>query len=504
MAFNVENYFFDDEFVDFLATTGINYNGAKQKLMSKYGGWSKQSGGKNYFQFQKHIDSGPDAGNWASDMFGSGSTYTDGVFAGDFIPNLQARFSLDVSQRNLINRNAQASDTYASYLADSRDSNLLYDELAFELDSRDESFLSNQDKILSARTGMSNNTTTSSVGAYSQAARAQIQSTQKYLNNLSRFSAPEEQEVIGTFKNPITGEATRLDATFDPASVYNAFSTVEDTRAFVDKQFNTRRDELVDTLWAKMADSIGFTGDAGALRNTGSEIGLALTRAGELYDGLKEQSASIYNSGSPNGASWRRDQWEQDNGLSAYNVLGDTGFTVKAYEDLKGVMGSFDTVYKFAEARSLAEMGNFQQGFSADTYQGENTALTGTQAVMRMLGTYKTNDQSQDWSADGINKLLGDTAQDTFSRFEIAHLTETQNIMDEFNRRQSMAEGRATSTTMRNKLNKQRTIAIQTQKQNAAQQLEAQIREYQQALSGAGASDTLNDGNITFSAIRPE
>ena len=273
---------------------------------------------------------------------------------------------------------------------------------------------------------------------------------------------------------------------FDEEAMYNAIGTIEDARNFVTDSFNTRVTEISDDLWDKMAMSEGF--DSNELLDTASELRGSLEDAQVEFDRLMALQPTYVNTtsyGGPHGPTTETVLTPLENTVQ----LNDS-WTVGAFNAANDTIGRLDEVDSFARYRTLAELSGGTEGYHTTTFQDEETAVSGTQALMR---------SNLDW-----DKVMEDMAFDTHARFEINDLTDIDRTREEFNRRKGLAESTATNINRRNEINKKRQQSIVEEKRKYEIQLEQQQQEYSSTLSGYGATESDDGSGITFDNIRPQ
>jgi hypothetical protein len=457
-------YNFDDIYNDFLATTGINVDNTLEK--SGYGdlGWVKymgQSGNRAaryFFQHQKWAGgTGPQT---SSGMFGEA---TGPVFSQDLFDSAGARVASYGAQRFMAERGANDMEKYEDWARQSSTYQAEVENLMQTAGLQDEAYMSMQADLDQARAVLNTGASkTSSIGAYSQAAKRQMQATQRAIAQLGGATAPQAMTADLTFKDPVTGQVRSLTDEFDEAAAYNSMATLDDARRFVTDRYKTRRDEITQDLYGKVVAKAGF--DYTDITDPNSDFRQKMAEAEAMADQYKS--------------------------AKGYARMGDTGFTVGSFTDAQEALKQYDEVFKFAEYRTLAELSGGTEGYFGNTYQGEGTAISGTQALMRA--------QNYD-----INKTLEDMAYDTHARFEIGDLQDIARTRDEFNRRKSLAESTALDVERRNQINKTREQSLLEEKRKYEMSLEQQKQEYASTLASYGASESA-DGSISFSDIRPQ
>ena len=465
---SASRYNFDNMYNDFLATTGINVDNTLNKSGYRDLGWVKDykymgdsqqaTAGRYSFQHQKWAGgTGPQT---SGGMFGEA---TGPVFSQDLFESTGARVASYGAQRFMAERGAEDMDKYEDWARQGSTYQAEVESMLQSAGLQDEAYMSMQSDLDQARAGLATGASkTSSMGAYSQAAKRQMQATQRTIAQLGGATAPQAMTADLTFKDPVTGATRSLTDEFDEAGAYNSMATLDDARSFVNDSYTTRRDEITQDLYGKMASDRGFKVED---FDESSDFMTAFNEADRLY--------------------------KDRNGIGkGYVKLGDTGFTNDSYRDAMSFKDSYDEVMKFAEYRTLAELSGGTEGYFGNTYQGEGTAVSGTQALMRA--------ENYD-----INKTLEDMAYDTHARFEIGDLQDINRTRDEFNRRKSLAESTALDVERRNEINKTRQQSLIEEKRKYEMTLEQQKQEYASTLANYGAAES-EDGSISFSDIRPQ
>jgi hypothetical protein len=481
---------FQDMSVDYLSVTGYNYGGAKDKVSrSTYDGWyndrrsmrgeqrgdtaartadARDLGGNrgtgrdsfiktNAYGWQKHNSSGGLAG-----------------FNDEFYRGIGGRMSLDSSSNFLLNRMQSDQSTYDTYLADSLQSRANYDKLAEGMDAQDLLFQQQEQNLNVLRGQAQQSNTTTSVGAYAQAARKQMESTNRYMNTLSSFSAPDAMEINPYFVDPLTGKQRHMTDEFDEEAHYNAFETQADVRAFVTDEFTTRQRAIQTEIFNERVAEMGFSEEQGRRMLNGEDLLAEANVSDNLYtNDFSNMNLSMLSDGTYVSSQNRK--------------------ILHKFKDEE-----FDKIRRFSEARTIAEMMGNTKGYWTKTHQNETTAITGTESIMRLLDR---NDRNQDFT---IEKFLEETSEDTFNRFTIQNLNNMEAMRGEYGRRQEAAQSQVTNVELRNELSKKRKEQVLMQQRKTQQLFEQQQQEYQSTLGGLGAKDEDMSGNITFTAVRPQ
>ena len=502
---------FDDIYNDFMATTGLSVNNAYENSGYEFYGWTKTGSteGKSNWDGEKY---NRDSGSHSNQPYGPGQTGkrytfnhqkwagqsgpqtssgpfgegTDAVFGQDLFNGVAALAPGYAAQTFLLNRQAGDQSTYENW---SRQGSLYQAEtdLAFQnAGIQDEKYLGMQAELDTLRTGIPGSTSkATSVGAYSQAAKRNMQHTQRTIASLNAVTSPNALVANTSFIDPVSGKSLGFTDEFDEEAMYNAIGTIEDARNFVTDSFNTRVTEISDDLWDKMAMSEGF--DSNELLDTASELRVSLEDAQVEFDRLMALQPTYEER--TNGYSGSYSTETKTTQLENTVQLNDS-WTVGAFNAANDTIGRLDEVDSFARYRTLAELSGGTEGYHTTTFQDEETAVSGTQALMR---------SNLDW-----DKVMEDMAFDTHARFEINDLTDIDRTREEFNRRKGLAESTATNINRRNEINKKRQQSIVEEKRKYEIQLEQQQQEYSSTLSGYGATESDDGSGITFDNIRPQ
>ena len=502
---------FDDIYNDFMATTGLSVNNAYENSGYEFYGWTKTGSreGKSEWDGEKYTRSGGSHATSGYDDDQTGTRYTfghqkwagqsgpqtssgpfgegtDAVFGQDLFNGVAALAPGYAAQTFLLNRQAGDQSTYENW---SRQGSLYQAEtdLVFQnAGIQDEKYLGMQAELDTLRTGIPGSTSkATSVGAYSQAAKRNMQHTQRTIASLNAVTSPNALVANTSFIDPVSGKSLGFTDEFDEEAMYNAIGTIEDARNFVTDSFNTRVTEISDDLWDKMAMSEGF--DSNELLDTASELRVSLEDAQVEFDRLTALQPTYEER--TNGYSGSYSIETKITPLENTVQLNDS-WTVGALNTANNTIGRLDEIDSFARYRTLAELSGGTEGYHTTTFQDEETAVSGTQALMR---------SNLDW-----DKVMEDMAFDTHARFEINDLTDIDRTREEFNRRKGLAESTATNINRRNEINKKRQQSIVEEKRKYEIQLEQQQQEYSSTLSGYGATESDDGSGITFDNIRPQ
>ena len=468
---------FSDLYVDYLATTGYNVGGAGGRIAELYDG--EKDG-----QYSVQADIGgitPDGHNRVPmrrntryQFAKHSGTYGLAGFNEEFLGGVGARMSLDASNRFLLNRMQEDQSDYKAFEAETLKTRGEFDAAMAAMDAQDIAFQQSQAQTDALRSQATSSTSSSSVGAYSQAARKQMQSTLRYANTLKNFKAPGQATFDTTFIDPLTGQTRDMSEDFDETTAYNAFSTKDDVRTFVNDKFKSRSTEIQNDLWAKTIDKKGLGGMGDDIANPDSDFNRRLSAATE----------------------WLDNREGGDRNLTGRAMIGEGAdrMSLDNYRNFKELTEEYNQIRTFSEARSVAELSGMDKGYWGGTYQGEASAITGTQAVLR---SFKLDDYD-------LEGFLDKTSEDTYNRFAVEDLNNMDRIRDEYNRRKDYTQQQVANTEVRNRLSKEREETIIMQRRKAQQTFAQQQQEYQSTLAGLGASDDDLSGNVQFAITRPQ
>jgi len=469
---------FSDLYIDYLATSGNNVDNASARIAEMYSGemngdYSVQADLSNGTQGSGTFDV-PMRRNTRYQFAKHSGTHGWAGFNEEFLGGVGARMSLDASNRFLLNRMQEDQTDYKAFEAETLKSRGEFDAAMAAMDAQDIAFQQSQAQTDSLRSQAMQTSSTSSVGAYSQAARRQMQSTLRYANTLSNFKAPGQASFDTTFTDPLTGKSRDISEEFDENAAYNAFSTKEDVRSFVNDRFQSRSTAIKDDLWNKTIDKKGLGNMGRDIADPDSDFNRRLAAAGDWLNAREGGDRAMHG--------------------SAMIGEGSDRMSLDNYRRFSTLTQEYNDIQKFSEARSVAEMSGMDKGYWGSTYQDEKSAITGTQAVLRSFNL-------DDYSLEGF---LDKTSEDTFNRFAVEDLNNMERIRDEFNRRKSYTQRQVANTEVRNKLSKEREETIIMQRRKAQQTFAQQQQEYQSTLAGLGASDDDLSGNVQFAITRPQ
>ncbi len=347
------------------------------------------------------------------------------------------------------------------------------DNLLSGLEQQGEKFLQGQTQLegLKAQARGSGGSA-SSVGAYSQLAKSEMQNTNRLLQNINALKAPAVQEVDLFFTDPVTGKSMSINDEFDP-DMASADNIADSVRTTLEKKYTARTDEIFSQLSADNAKMSGFTYEE--LRENRDEF----TAMAESLAWQEEYMfRGIHN----------EDQLAQHDSQYDNRLFGDSGYTHRQVKDIREGLNNLNSAEQFASSRSMAELVGLQEGFSTHHQWNphQKNYLTGSQIYMD-LDTGKAMDAL-------VNR--------TVDRFEIQNIRDVSALENEFNARKETARRVSTEQMRRNDLNKMRTQALTDEKAKYTKMLQEQQKEYASTISSFGASDS-KGSTITFTDTRP-
>lgn len=317
-------------------------------------------------------------------------------------------------------------------------------------------------RLGSIRSGMGGSASkASSAREYSGLAKNAMEATNRYLTELERFKAPEQQEIDFRFADPITGEKLAIDTSFE--DVYSdrfdpADRAREDVLGTFESTTNRYRDELVQN----MSDTYGNYDDYTVYdRYSGRDVHL----------GSREGKNVMADYETAGGGDPVRDAY-----FAQFNEFS----TARQYSD------------QTAEAMAMAEMTGYDSTMTYGNKYGQ--------------GTDQTTDMSQSllfFEADH-NKLLEDMISNTTERLDIARLSERGDVEKEFNRRKDAAISQRSLADSQLRRNQDQAQSVAEEKQRVRQLMEQQRVEYAQTLSSFGSAPESKGDSVTFGDIRPQ
>lgn len=377
---------------------------------------------------------------------------------------LRSHSSLFAARDYDLRRREQSGELYQKLVDESTAYRNTYDQLMLASDLKNETFMQLQSELDASKLKLGAKSSVSSLGAYSAAAKRQMQETSRVLAQLNATTAPQQESIDTSFIDPITGNRVGQDATFAYSSE-NIGQLVSD---MVTGDYMAARERIIDEIDAGLAERYGYTFS----QYYGQERKDAMAKAEEYMGTLntyeqKRLSEGYYNA----------------------TALGDSGMTYKQYQDLAAAQSQYDNILNFAESRALAELTGTTEGYRAERPEGSG-----------MAGVFMTG--SQMFMGVDRDEILQQIITDTTTRFETADLSDMKLLEAEFNSRKKRAEAMAADTQRRNQLNQARTEDIERQKIEYARMLKQQQEEYKSTLGSAGAVETAN-GGVTFTSIRP-
>lgn len=442
---------YDNLLNDYFATTGINLGatfGGHEDLYRRAVG-----GGSN------------DPWNASTSVYGvanpggRGKHYSnvESVFVNEY-SGLRDLATMYTGRRYLADASETSNTQLEQFLADSDKFRAEVD--AFSIASSEEStkfteMQTQMDALKNAIPGAASKS--SSLGAYSQAAKKQMEQTNSMIQRLKGAKAPQAQEIVTTFKDPITGRDLDFSAEFDESDILSDdfASTV---RNMVTKDFNTLTADIKSELATGIKDAYG---------------GFGIEDMNEWGAVLNQYSSYLTNpdyQGSP-------------------MEVADSGYTYAQLGQADQARQIYGRLDEFAESRALAEMSGTTEGYTKSRIEGRgyaNVFSTGSQAFL---------------DADR-NAILEGMIGDTTTRLTEQKYKDMDAVRAEFDRRKSVAQSLSSDMSRRNELNKLRAEQLSESERQYTQMLAQQQQEYAQTMGQYGASLT-DSGGITFTDTRP-
>jgi hypothetical protein len=440
-------YQYGDIYNDLFATTGLNL-GASFDVRSDLFRRAYGTGGSSYGSH-----------NLSTFRYTSGHNPFEQSVTG-----LRSHAALGAARSFDLGRRQQSAELYSKLVDESADYQTKVDSMLLASSLENEQFQKLQSDLDASKASLTDKGSVSSLGAYSAAAKRQLQNTGRILAELNSMSAPEQVDIDMSFINPITGDRVGQDATFD----FNAGDIGAEVSKMVTDKYSTRRQEIVDQLDAGLKEQYGY-------------------RYNEFYSDERKdamRTAEQYIAGM---SEFDRNRLEQ--GYYDHTRMGDSGLNYNQYVELQNAESQYDSMLAFAESRALSEMTGTTEGYTTSRAEGggmANIFMTGSQMFME---------------ADR-DVVLQQIIDDTTVAYETSSLNDMKALEQEFTRRKQNAASMASDTARRNELNQARAADIEAQKIQYAKLLKQQQQEYQSTLSSASAVETAG-GGVTFTDTRP-
>lgn len=380
------------------------------------------------------------------------------------VTGLRSHSTLFAARDYDLKRREQSNELYQQLVDDSQAYRSTYDQLMLASNLENDTFLQLQSELDKSKMTLANKGSASSLGAYSAAAKRQMQETSRILAQLEATTAPQQQQIDMSFIDPITGERVGQEATF----AYDAGNIAATVEKMVMGDYAKARDSIINEIDTGLKEQYGYSFSQYYSQDRMD----AMKRAESYMDNLSTE-----------------EQTRLAQGYYNSTALGDSGMTYTQYSNLAEAQSYYDNMIAFAESRALAELTGTTEGYRAERVEGRGTAavyMTGSQMFM---------------GADR-DAILQQIIDDTTTRYETADLNDMKTLEKEFNMRKQRAQSMASDTQRRNELNQARAADIERQKLQYAQLLQQQQQEYQSTLSSAGAVETPG-GGVTFTEIRP-
>ena len=301
---------------------------------------------------------------------------------------------------------------------------------------------------------------------FAQLSQQRIQNTNRYLQELGRFSTPQGADIDFTFRDPITGKELSVDTEF--GDVYGEdYNPNKIAKQMVQEDFARRRAAISESIRTGLMEEYGNLED---------------------YDINQAQLGSA------------RQRLQTGHGSSADRAY------VQYAENFDTLKTNLDRVEDYAEAKAIAEMGGFEgTDVSKQTLdQWKNYHYHGAELNRLTAMGYGTIDSAASFYQQDINAILDDMTSATVDRLEIDRVSRREDAQKEFERSRERAlsqRGLFESQLIRNQEQEQ---YIAEEKRRVQQLLEDQKRELAQGLSSFGDTTSSSSDQITFTDTRPE
>ena len=372
----------------------------------------------------------------------------------------------------------ESGKMYDDFLEESMRFQSQTDALTLAASQQNETFTQLQTSLDAAKAKMAGDSvSTSSLGAYSVAAKRQMQETNRMLAQLRGTKAPELAEIDATFVDPVTGKRVGQDAEF----VASGEDIGANVRTMIQTDFRERTAAIESQLLEQIETKFGASREK-VMELVSSED---LQQMQRMTDNYFERFKQL----TTGDQALREDIAHHMLGGSPEDIMVGDGWTMSNFMKHMTAVNQYQASSVFAESRALAEMAGFEEGFgiTGRIIGGSDTVYTtGSQAFM---------------TADR-DAVLEQMIADTTVQYEIQGYKDQQALESEFNRRKSMAASAASDAERRNQLIKSRAETIKSQEIQYERLLKQQQQEYQSTLSSAGAVETPG-GGVTFTDIRP-
>lgn len=415
-----------------------------------------------------------------SDLFrrayGTGSSDTGSYFMRNFryttghnpfeqsAIGLRSHAALGAARSFELGRRQESAELYSKLVDESADYQTKVDSMLLASSLENEQFQKLQSDLDASKASLTDKGSVSSLGAYSTAAKRQMQNTGRILAELNSMAAPEQADIDSSFINPITGKRVEQDATFN----FDAGDIGAEVSKMVTDQYNTRRQEIIEELDAGLKEAYGY-------------------RYNEFYSDERKDAMKLAEQHIAGMSEFDRSQLEK--GYYDHSRMGASGLNYNQYVELKDAESQYDSMLAFAESRALSEMTGTTEGYTTSRAEG------GGMANIFMTGSQMFMDTDRD-------AMLQQIIDDTTVAYETSSLHDMKALEKEFTRRKQNAASMASDTARRNELNQARAADIEAQKIQYAKLLKQQQQEYQSTLSSASAVETAG-GGVTFTDTRP-
>lgn len=408
--------------------------------------------------------SNQNAGGLTSDMFERSFGVEHEMFSRE-AAGLRSLSGLRGARQYMAPRLDESQQLYASFVDESNRYAAGMDAMHSAASFESETFMNIQTQLDASKAKLGANKSASSLGAYSVAAKRQMQETQRMANVLKGMNSPQQIEMDTTFINPLTNKREGQEAQFNPTGQDIGGKVADMIRS----DYKDRQNAIISEVEKEVTAKTGFNIDS-------LEGGQA--SADLISEGLNKLVPSTH-------AIHADAFWEDVNsGKHDHRSFG-SDWTVGQYRKFNEAKQQYSGVREFAESRALAEMSSMTEGFKASDNTG-NVYTTGSQVFQ---------------GADR-DSLIDQMIADTTTKYETQSLKDTASLEAEFEKRKGLALSQATDVSRRNKLNATRAEQNQQKAREYEKLLAQQQQEYASTLSSAGAVDS-QSGGVTFKDIRP-
>lgn len=453
---------FADLFNDFYGTTG-NLGSYSSGI-----GDNRKSGGLNIYENTVGVLT-DDRLDFETSIGKATDGYGMELFV-DQAKGLRSYAGINASRGYMGSRLKQTSDLYSNFVDESNRFGAEMDMLAQASDVENETYANLQLQLDASKAKLQGSSSASSLGAYSAAAKRQMQETSRTLNSLKNVKAAPSLKVDTSFINPLTGKRAQQDEEFNPENTdIDAL-----TESMVRQDYKDRQNRIIDELSSAIKTETNFSSNEMFEGSSYNEY----LKASQEVARQTTQGFAHYND--------REGLLESRMKYNENEKIGDSNFTWGHFSDFESARTMYSQTQTFAESRALAEMAGMEEGYSGKSAYGKDFYMTGSQLF-------------QDADRDAI---LGEMISDTQTKFKTQEYKDTAALAAEFEKRKGLAVSQANDVTRRNQLNAARAENSAEKARQYSRLLEQQQQEYQSTLSSASAVET-SGGGVTFKDIRP-